>query len=127
MACIQRRVDKEKALAMVKGGLTQTAVAEYYGVTRDAISKLIKRTEANKDIIDKYRENKAQIMEGIQVELLSAVSEAPIKEKQSLIVGAGILEDKIRLERGQSTVNTTVDIRMLIASIPTNSSPDVSD
>ena len=114
----QRRVDKEKALAMVKGGMTQTAVAEHYGVTRDAISKLIKRTEANKDVIAKYRENKAEIMEGIQVELLSAVSEAPIKEKQSLIVGAGILEDKIRLERGQATVNTTVDIRMLIASLP---------
>lgn len=119
-------INKEQAIAMYKGGMKQTDIAEAFGVTRTAISNLIARTKANEDVLSEYRANKAQIMEGIQSELLSAVS-ADNPKAQALVTSAAILEDKIRLERGQSTVNTAVDIRMLIASIPTNSSPDVSE
>lgn len=105
-------VDKRKAIAMVKGGMSQTEVAKEFGVGRSAISNLIQRTEDNRTIINTYRENKPEIMEGLQAELLSAVSRDDPKGSQSLIVGAGILEDKIRLARGESTSNVALDHRM---------------
>lgn len=112
------KVDKKAALAMYNGGMSQVEIADKFQVSRTAISNLIARTKANNEQIEEYRANKAQIFEGIQVDLLSAVSADDPKTAQQLVTSAAILEDKIRLERGQSTVNTTVDIRMLIASLP---------
>lgn len=112
------KIDKQAAQAMIRGGMSQQQVADIYQVSRQSVSALLARVEANKDITAKYRDNKAQVLETIQTELLSSVRADNPKEAQSLVTSAAILEDKIRLERGQSIVNTTVDIRMLIASLP---------
>jgi len=112
------KIDRDKALKMIQGGMSQQEIADIYQVSRQSVSALLARVEANKDITAKYRESKAEVLETIQTELLSSVRADNPKEAQSLVTSAAILEDKIRLERGQSTVNTTVDIRMLIASLP---------
>lgn len=121
------KVNKKHALALYNSGIKTTDIAATYGVQPCAISQLVKRAKAAAAATAEYRDNKAQVFETIQSELLSRVNADNPKEAQSLVTSAAILEDKIRLERGQATVNTTVDIRMLIASIPANSSPDVSD
>lgn len=112
------KVNKKEAIALYKGDMPVTEIAEKYGVTKGAISKLVSRAKEDKAAMEEYRASKAEVFEHIQGKLLSAVSEDNPKEAQSLVTSAAILEDKIRLERGQSTVNTTVDIRMLIASLP---------
>ena len=118
-----QKIDRQAAQAMIKGGMSQQQVADIYQVSRQSVSALLARVEANKDITAQYRDNKAQVLETIQTELLSSVRADDPKSAQQLVTSAAILEDKIRLERGQSIVNTTVDIRMLIASLP-NSTPD---
>lgn len=118
-----QKIDKQAAQAMVRGGMSQQQIADIYQVSRQSVSALLARVEANKDITAQYRDKKAEVLETIQTELLSNVRADNPKEAQSLVTSAAILEDKIRLERGQSTVNATVDIRMLIASIP-NYTPD---
>lgn len=120
------RVNKKEAIALYNGGLQVKEIAEKYEVRPSAISNMIARYKAEQDTLAEYRNNKASIMEHIQGKLLSSVSEEDPKSAQQLVTSAAILEDKIRLERGQSTVNTAVDIRMLIASLP-NSTHDNTD
>jgi len=115
------RVDKKAALAMYNGGMSQVEIADKFQVSRTAISNLIARTKANSEQIEEYRANKAQIFEGIQVDLLSAVSADDPKTAQSLVTSAAILEDKIRLERNQATSHSILDVRALIALIPDSS------
>jgi len=116
----QPKVDKVKALAMVRGGMTQTAVAEEFGVTIHAINKLIKRTNDNKPALQDYKDNKAEVFENIQAELLQAVDGEKLKaaSAQQLITSAAILQDKIQVLRGQPTSITDVNLRALIAMIP---------
>lgn len=111
------RVNKKEAIALYNGGLQVKEIAEKYEVKPSAICNMIARYKAEQADLEEYRNNKANIMEHIQGKLLSSVSQDNPKEAQSLVTSAAILEDKIRLERGQSTVNTTVDIRALIASV----------
>jgi len=117
------KIDKNTAIALYKGGMTQADIARKYNASLQAVNQLIQRTLNSKESLTTYRENKDKIFEQIQSELLSRVNADNPKDAQQLVTSAAILEDKIRLERGQSTVNTTVDIRMLIASLP-SSSPD---
>ena len=112
------KIDRDKALKMIQGGMSQQEIADIYQVSRQSVSALLARVEANKDITAQYRDKKAEVLETIQTELLSSVRADDPKSAQQLVTSAAILEDKIRLERGQATVNTTVDIRMLIASLP---------
>ena len=117
------KVNKEHALALYNSGIKTKDIAATYGVQPCAISQLVKRAKEAAAATAEYRDNKAQVFEHIQGKLLSAVSADDPKSAQQLVTSAAILEDKIRLERGQATVNTTVDICMLIASLP-NSTPD---
>ena len=118
-----RKIDTTKATKMLQGGMSQQEVADIFQVSRQSVSALMARVQAQQVETAQYREHKAQVFETIQSELLSSVRAEDPKSAQQLVTSAAILEDKIRLERGQATVNTTVDIRMLIASLP-DSAPD---
>lgn len=112
------KVNKEQAIAMIKGGMKPAQVARTFGVSSAAVANMIARAKERAPILQEYRENKDKIMEDIQAELLSAVSADNVKEAQSLVTAAAILDDKIRLERGQATSHTIVDLRALLAIVP---------
>ena len=97
------KVNKEHALALYNSGIKTKDIAATYGVQPCAISQLVRRAREEQAATSEFRENKASIMENIQGKLLAAVNAEEPKVAQSLVTSAAILEDKIRLERGQST------------------------
>ena len=114
------KLNKEQALAMVKGGMPPAKVAEAFGVVPSAVSQLLKRTRDNEPLLTQYRQDKDKVMETIQSELLAAVKADDPKSAQQLVTSAAILDDKIRLERGQVQSIHALDIRAIIASLPTD-------
>ena len=107
----KHKVDKTSAIAMHRGGMKQADIARVYNVNPNAINKLIKRTMDNKPALDQYRDNKPEIMEQIQGELLSAVDADDPNSASKLVVAAAVLQDKIQVMRGQA--NNIVGIQDL--------------
>lgn len=105
------KINKHQAIAMIKGGMRKADVARAMEVHPSAINHLIQRTQANKVDLDKYRDNKPEIMEQIQGELLSAVSADDPNSASKLVVAAAVLQDKIQVIRGQA--NNIVGIQNL--------------
>jgi hypothetical protein len=76
---------------------------------------VLKRYGINRDETEDYRNGRAEIFAGMQHRILKSITEADIKGMTGLarLTGVGILYDKERLERGQSTSN--VDVRVTAA------------
>ena len=82
-------------------------LAKLNGVDHSAIVRLFQRHGIDRQRVDDYKGNRADFMAGMQEKLLSAITQEDL-EKASLrdkVISMGVLFDKERLERGQSTVN----------------------
>lgn len=101
------QVTLNKRVKMKIGGMTYKEIAEIEGVTKQAICKQISNLIPNKSALDTYKQNRADILAGKQIEILQALTPDKIKDASALqlVTSMGILTDKERLERGQSTQN----------------------
>lgn len=97
------------------GGMTYQEIADIEGVTKQAICKQIAHLIPDKSALDTYKQNRADILAGKQIELLQALTPDKIKEASALqlVTQFGILTDKERLERGQSTQNVETIVQSL--------------
>ena len=123
------RVDVSQALKQrILKKLTYQEIAELQGVSKQAIHQALKpilSLSSDPQALEAYRENKADLLDMAQLKFLShSVDPDQIKKLSSrdAIVSYGILFDKARLERGQSTDNidlhaTTQDIHAIQAEI----------
>ena len=120
-------IDKKKVEKLLKAGMSQVDVAEAMGVTKQTINYHAKQFDILPSL-DEYKSNKADILESKQAEvLLHGLTRDKIKganAQQSAVI-FGILDDKIRLERGQATSILDVDIRALVASISTRTDTEM--
>jgi len=110
-------------------GKLASEIAKEQGVARQSVYAVIHEIERNKAQIEKFRENRADILaslqqqnQRIQAKVLDALEEQVSTEGftsdttanqktsilHSLTVAAGIQLDKERLERGESTANVSV-------------------
>ena len=113
----RRKVDVERALDLhLNHGLSYAQMAPILGVHPSAIHKRIKHLLPNLDT-QYYQDHRANIFSHIQLKLLSQVDSPRLKKLniRDAVISAGILYDKERLERGQSTANT--DMRILSATL----------
>lgn len=96
-----------------RGVTSPTTIAEATGTTVRAAVDALKRYGFDKDSVEEYRKNKAEILDGIQAKLLQAAATKDLEgvPVQQLITSAAILYDKSRLETGQSTGNIAVIIK----------------
>jgi predicted DNA-binding protein YlxM (UPF0122 family) len=120
----QRRklVDTAAALtARVRDKMTYQEIADQQGVTRQSIHKAITDLLPT-DTTTAYITNRADILANLQAKLIQSVSDDKLKKLPagSAILALCQLYDKERLERGQATSISDVDIRAIIASIPQN-------
>lgn len=95
----------------INNKLTYAQIGKQFGVSKQAIHRLIKPllpTEATKT----FKEQRADILANLQLNLLSNVDSVRLKKTgvRDLVVSAGILYDKERLERGQSTQNVAYNV-----------------
>lgn len=85
---------------------TSREIAKLTNSTHAHVLRTLKRFNLIQDNIKRYKDNRADILAGIQDRLLSSITLEDV-QKTSLrdkIVSAGILYDKERLERDQATM-----------------------
>jgi hypothetical protein len=101
-----------------KKGLTEREISAVTGIPKTTIHDTLQKIQNDPDFKD-FQSNKAIYFEKIQHELVKNADHDAIKTMLNKrgMTDAAILEDKIRLIRGQSTNNTLIDVRMLISQV----------
>lgn len=110
-----KHIDHSKTIEYAQQGMSHAEIAKLQGCNPSNITRVLQRYGVIQpySVITEYREHKADILAGLQHRLLSSISDSDIKKisPAQRIMAAGLLYDKERLERGQSTSN--VDVRQL--------------
>ena len=109
------KVDLGKALVLRhKFQLTNAQIARYLGCSESTISEglkeLMKYMPSMEDL-ESFRKVKGDILEGVQWQILSSLSDSDSLEKASYLQRAtafAVIYDKLRLELGKSTENLNV-------------------
>lgn len=116
-----------------KKGLTEREIAAITGKSKTRIHQVLQKIQNDPDFKD-FQDNKAIYFEKIQHELVKNADRDAIKTMLNKrgMTDAAILEDKIRLIRGQATSYAAIDIRALISKVeeieqnsPENSPPPI--
>lgn len=110
-----KNISLEKMIALRKRGMSTYEIAKLLGCTH---SNVVQRL-ANVDLegLELYREHKDVVLEHKQREMINSLTPDKIKNMQGrdIIVSAGILEDKIRNIRGEST--NVIEVRSITATL----------
>ena len=106
-----KNIPIEDILAYKAKGLKVTEIANLTGCTHSAISQRL--ADIDIDSLMNFNKYKDQVLEHKQREVLNELTDAKVKSMTGLqlITGAAILEDKIRIIRGQAT--DIQDVRVL--------------
>ena len=123
---IDTKVTKSRPRRGSKAPMIVEIATEHPDLTTREIGKLadcshvnvitvLKRYGINRDETEDYKAHRGDIQAGIQNRILKSITDADIKAMPvgQRLMGYGILYDKERLERGQSTSN--VDVRVTAA------------
>lgn len=105
-----KRTPVKKVLNQLALGATQTQVAKSVNVSKQAVSQMLQRYGIESKFLESFKENRADILAGMQDTVLASLTEVDLN-KASLrdrVISFGVLYDKERLERGQSTSNVAV-------------------
>lgn len=114
-----RKIDVHKALELKVKGATYEEVSSLFNCTKQAVMKALKPYAAILDgSVEDFKHFRADLFAVAQRELLQSITDAEIKKMsvKDRIVATGILYDKERLERGQSTSNLSIMTRAVEAA-----------
>ena len=86
---------------------SQREIAAAVGVNRATVAGVLAKYHINKEELDSYKENQADIMVGLQHRIAKSITDEDIKKAglQSRLTAFGIIFDKFRIQTGQSTAN----------------------
>jgi len=100
-------IDLDRAIDLRLKGLTYQEIATIFGVTKSAVSERLTGYIAENIDVQGFKTHRAEILAGKQAEIIKSLTDDDIKKSSPYQrVGMfGILYDKERLERGQSTAN----------------------
>lgn len=101
---------KDKIVELASKALTTREIETLTNVDHTTVAKILQRYGLEKRNIDDYIANRAEIFAGLQDRILKTINDDDVKKMPATqrIVASGILYDKERLERGQSTDNIGV-------------------
>lgn len=104
------KIDLEKALDLRIKGVPVSDIAKLFKVTETQVYRRLKRYKTDPANVVDFRKSKAKKMEFIQAEILASITPEDIKKTPFIqrVTSFGILEDKIRLIRGESTSNVNL-------------------
>ena len=118
----RRKIDIQELIALANQRRpdgkpwTQTEMAEKLGVTRVAVARQLAKLSpsliSSRDV-SQYREERADIIAELQQTLIRHITPDKLNRASlsQILMAFGILYDKERLERDQSTQNTAVQIK----------------
>jgi ParB-like chromosome segregation protein Spo0J len=120
-------IDANAAQELIAGRpLSLREAGKLLNCSKDTIANAIKDLPPQ-EIIRSYKDQRADSLAGLQVKLLNAIDDDKLKKASAfqLVGSAALLYDKERLERGQATSISAVDIRQLIASVSVDTPEDM--
>jgi predicted DNA-binding protein YlxM (UPF0122 family) len=113
----QGRVDLKKAIELrYKNQLTMPEIAEIFGVTKQAVHQQLSKVDKliKGDMhLEAFRQNRINILEGAEFELISDLLDQERRQKASLnnvAYAFNQVHNARRLESGQSTANIGVSV-----------------
>ncbi len=112
-----KNIPIEKLIDLRKKGLSYQQVASIVGCSKINVLNRLKAYCNDIDNLESFKNNRADILAIKQSRLVNSITEAAINKMpvRDRVVSFGILYDKERLERGQSTDN--LSIRSLSADL----------
>lgn len=102
------KFNRETALKLrTENKLTYSEIGATLGVTKQAVHLALAPLLKDIEVVKEFQDKRADILSNKQRILLTALDEAKVQRMsgRDLVIAAGVLYDKERLERGQSTVN----------------------
>ena len=110
----QSSLTNKQIVKLLNKGATEREIAAVTNLPKSTVHYKIQRIKDNPDFVN-FKANKADVLEEIQFKLASVVDHDLLKSMVSKrgMTDLAILEDKIRLMRGEATSITTIDIRAL--------------
>lgn len=116
------KLDRKQAIILkTQNGLSYEQIAAINGISKqavhEAIHKDVKAIMADQEVTRYYKEHRADVLAGLQVKALSNLDETRLKAASALqlVTATGILYDKERLERGQTSANIGVILQDVAA------------
>lgn len=103
-------IDHAKTIDLHNQGVCNADIARIQGCDRSNISRVLQRYGINQAKLKDYKNNRADVLAGIQERLLVSITSKDISKTPAIqrITGAAILYDKERLERNQATEITEI-------------------
>jgi DNA-binding transcriptional ArsR family regulator len=117
--CKVTQTHKDKMVKLrLENKLTEEQIAKQLEISRDAVHYHLSRLIDTKALED-FKKNEPDIVAWNKYRLLKNLTDDKLKEAKArdIWVSYGIADDHERLQRGQSTSNTLVDVRMLIGKV----------
>lgn len=105
-----RNIPIESIIELRRKDLTEHQIASILGCDRSNVNRRLAKYKDQLDGLDRYKNHRADILAFNQKRLLNTITESDIKSASLLqrTTAFGILYDKERLERNQSTENISV-------------------
>ena len=113
-----KKIDLTKAIQLRAKGLTYQEIADYFGASKQATHEALRPYITEQGNLQAYKVNRADILASKGMELLRSMTDDDIKKMapRDRLMGFGILYDKERLERGQSTGNVGLAVFLGVIS-----------
>ena len=108
--------DKKVAVkSLVDAGMSYQKVSEIVGVANGSITNIVREFESNREIVEYYKKNRADLLAYDQIKYRSHITEEKLEKASArdLEIMRGVCYDKERLEKGQSTENVSVIIEYI--------------
>ena len=115
----QQLTETRRIAALAAKGNTERDISTLTGIPKTTIHQTLQQLKMSPDYRG-YCDNKADVLELLQYQIANAVDHASIKTMLSKrgLTDLAILEDKIRLIRGQATDLSAVNIRLILDAAP---------
>ena len=100
-----------RIIELRKRGNSYKEIGKILGCTKQNVELRLRPFKAEIEALESYKEHRADVLAVYQQKLLNSLTDSDIKRMPpgSRLTGFGILYDKERLERGQSTDNIAVE------------------
>lgn len=125
-----RKLDRAKAVELAEQGLTTSDIAKHQKVAPSTVFRFLQQTKPERAALESFKKNRGDAFARLAMKSLNVqeaivdslddvvVSALPVHQKGSLLhslsISSGILFDKERLERGQSTNNLAVLGKLIV-------------
>lgn len=114
----QKGTDPARVAELLSKGLSHAQAAKICGVSRQAVDSLAKRHGLDPEAVAHFRKHKGAIMDAMQARLIGSITDTDIAKMapRDRVLAFGVLFDKSRLEKGESTSNISLFSRAVMAA-----------